>query len=88
MGACVATAALGKEVIHLIETYNQLSIDEIQALVSQALSFVGVVSGQDLSQLKGHIENLFAEINSDPDLKTALDDLLADLNTARAGGAD
>lgn len=88
VGACVATAALGKEVIHLIETYEQLSIDEIQALVSQALGFVGVVSGQDLSQLKGHIENLFAEINSDPDLKTALDELLADLNTARAGGAD
>ncbi|XGV94500.1 MAG: hypothetical protein ACAF41_17305 [Leptolyngbya sp. BL-A-14] len=81
---CLKAAVLGKELGNLINRYDQLDLNTINALVPRILNIAGGISGRDVSFLQVKTASVIGEINQDPLWKGAANLALGQVNTAVA----
>ncbi|MBW4471927.1 MAG: hypothetical protein KME45_16195 [Stenomitos rutilans HA7619-LM2] len=79
---CLKAAVLGKELGNLINRYDQLDLNTINALVPRILNIAGGISGRDVSFLRVKTTSVIGEINQDPLWKGAANLALGQVNTA------
>lgn len=63
---CLKAATLGMHVSRLIESYDKLSLDDINSTINKAFDATGALSGKDFSSLKKKSAEVFAAIEQDP----------------------
>ncbi len=81
---CLKAAVIGKEVRHLIETYSDLSLDDIHDIITHALDIAGSLTGKDLSALKIKSNQVYTDIKEDPIWTDVADSILGEMNEMRS----
>jgi hypothetical protein len=81
---CLKAALIGKRVCELIETYKQISLDDLNTTISLTLDTVGSISGKDTTRLSQTVNDTISAIKSDKIWAGAVDGMLKELNEAAA----
>lgn len=68
---CLKAATLGRGVRNLIETYDRLSIDDLNTAVGSLLETAGTFTGADYGTLRAKAASVAGAIKSDPNLTSA-----------------
>ena len=79
---CLQAALMGKELIPLIDSYDQLDLDTINTIIAGIFDTVGSITGKDYSALKQQSSTLIAQIQEDVILKDAANKIFAEVSEA------
>jgi hypothetical protein len=79
---CLKASLIGKSVCELIETYKQISIDDLNTIISLTLDTVGAITGKDTTRLSQKVNDTISAIKSDEIWAGAVDGILKELNEA------
>jgi len=78
---CLKATLIGREVRRLIDTYDKLSLDDLNSTIAFVLDQAGDISGKDFSQLKRKSEELFSTLENDPIWSDVAQTVLNQVNT-------
>lgn len=81
---CVKAAVIGMEVRRLIDTYENVSLDDLNAIIARVLDVAGGLTGKDLGTLKTKSREVFAKIKRDEIWSDVADSVLNKVTTAIA----
>lgn len=68
---CLRAATLGRGVRNLIETYDRLSVDDLNTIAGSLLDTAGTFTGADYGTLKAKAASVAGQIKADPNLTSA-----------------
>jgi len=78
---CLKATLIGMEVRRLIDTYDKLSLDDLNSTIAFVLDQAGDINGKDFSQLKRKSEELFSTLEDDPIWSDVAQTVLNRVNT-------
>jgi hypothetical protein len=79
---CLKAAVLGQELRPLIDSYDQLNLDDINLIISGILDTVGSINGLDYSALKQKTTALIVKLQEDEVLKPFAEKILTEVGEA------
>ncbi|BAU14406.1 hypothetical protein LEP3755_49530 [Leptolyngbya sp. NIES-3755] len=79
---CMKAAAVGKDVIETANRYDQLDLNQLNALVPRVLTTASTFTGRDYSSLRTKATRLVTDIQSDPLWRDVAQKFLDRVNTA------
>lgn len=82
---CMKAAAVGKDVIETANRYDQLDLNQLNALVPRVLTTASTFTGRDYSSLRTKATRIVSEIQSDPLWRDVAQKFLDRVNTAAQG---
>jgi len=77
---CLKATVIGREVGRLIDTYEHLSVDDLNVLTARALDAAGELTGKDLQGLTVRSADVFLRIREDPVWSNVADSALTTVN--------
>lgn len=69
---CLTAALIGKELIPLIDSYNQLNPQDLGNIIQRAFSVQESITGKSFADLRGRLDLLTGSMNADPEIKALL----------------
>ena len=81
---CLKAALIGKRVCELIRTYKEVSIDDLNTIISLTLDTAGSITGKDTTKLNQQVNDTISAIKADEIWQGAVEGLLNQLNKAAA----
>lgn len=85
---CLKASIIGMQVRRLIDTYDKISLDDLNSIISSVLEEAGDLTGKDFSQLKLKSEEVFAIIEKDPIWSDLAQGILKKTNNLIQSGAE
>lgn len=85
---CLKASIIGMQVRRLIDTYDKISLDDLNSIISFVLEEAGDLTGKDFSQLKLKSEEVFAAIEKDPIWSDLAQGVLEKANNLIQSGAE
>lgn len=85
---CLKASIIGMQVRRLIDTYDKISLDDLNSIISSVLEEAGDLTGKDFSQLKLKSEEVFAAIEKDPIWSDLAQGILKKTNNLIQSGAE
>jgi len=85
--ASIKAAVLGVKVRKMAAEYGTISVESLQNMVLMAIKFQAGFTGNDMGALKGKVDNVFAQIESDEVYKTVVNTALREINTTKSAAS-
>ncbi|MBE9008680.1 hypothetical protein IQ250_00430 [Pseudanabaenaceae cyanobacterium LEGE 13415] len=79
---CMKAAAVGKDVIETANRYDQLDLNQLNALVPRVLTTASTFTGRDYSSLRTKATRIVSDIQTDPLWRNVAQKFLDRVNTA------
>ena len=78
---------IGRKLQKMATEYDQLTVSDMQDLLLRSISIVGALTGLDISSLTNEAHKIFTIIETDPVLKSVVEQAMKELNQATANSA-